>query len=71
MNGMTHPTLQLLVKELVPGSFVWTLMETDAHGKALKTARRSDDTFESYEAALAVGTRALHAQLHAQEQPAR
>ncbi len=66
---MTHPSLQLLIQEPVPGAFVWTLMETDGHGKTVKTARRSDDTFESYEAALAVGTRALHAQLHAQAQP--
>lgn len=68
---MTHPSLQLLVKEPVPGSFVWALMEIDGHGKAVKTARRSDDRFDSYEAALAVGTRALNAQLHAQEPPTR
>lgn len=65
---MTHPRLQLQVQEPVPGSFVWALMETDAHGKAVKTARRSEDSFDSYEAALAVGTRALQAQLQAQAQ---
>jgi len=39
-------------------------METDADGTPTQVARRSEDAFESYEAALAAGTRALNAQLH-------
>lgn len=67
---MTHQPLQLLVQEPDPGAFLWTLMETDAGGQPVKVARRAEDTFESYEAALAAGTRALNAQLH-RPSPAR
>ena len=37
MVGMnTHQPLQLVVKEPEPGTFVWTLMETDAGGQPVK-----------------------------------
>ncbi|MDI3384200.1 hypothetical protein ACFPPF_00560 [Xenophilus aerolatus] len=61
---MTHPSVRLQVQEASPGAFLWTLMETDADGTPTQVARRSEDAFESYEAALAAGTRALNAQLH-------
>jgi len=67
---MTHQPLQLLVQEPRPGAFLWALMETDAGGKPVKVSRRAEDTFESYEAALAAGTRALDAQLHPRDQAA-
>ncbi len=70
MKRMTHPTLQLLVEEPVPGSFVWTLAETDTRGKPTRVARRAEDAFDSYEAALAAGTHALNAQRRAQAAPA-
>ncbi len=63
---MTHPTLKLVIEEPAPGTYVWALMETDARGKTVKVARRADDACDSYETALAVGTRRLNAQLHAQ-----
>lgn len=64
MAAMTHPSMRLQVQEASPGAFLWTLMETDADGTPTQVARRSEDAFESYEAALAAGTRALNAQLH-------
>lgn len=66
---MTHPSLQLLVEEPIPGSFVWTLAETDTHGKPTRVARRAQEPDDSYEAALAAGTHALHAQLRTQPAP--
>jgi hypothetical protein len=65
---MTHPTLKLVIEEPTPGSYVWALMETDERGKTVKVARRADDACDSYELALAVGTRRLHSELHAQAQ---
>ena len=63
---MTHATLKLVIDEPHPGTYVWSLMETDDRGKTVKVARRADDACDSYEAALAVGTRRLHAALQAQ-----
>jgi len=62
---MKHEPLQLQVKESEPGSFVWTLVQTDATGAPLKVVRSAEAGADSYEAALASGTRALNAQLHA------
>ncbi|WP_326536315.1 hypothetical protein [Pseudorhodoferax sp.] len=67
---MTHPALQLLVEEPAPGTFVWTLAETDARGKPTKVARRAEEPSDSYEAALAAGTHALNAQMRTQPAPA-
>lgn len=60
----THQPLQLVVEEPEPGTFVWTLMETDAGGQPVKVVRRAEEPAGTYEAALAAGTRALDAQLH-------
>ncbi|VTU15537.1 MULTISPECIES: hypothetical protein [unclassified Variovorax] len=59
---MKNP-IKLTIDEQVPGSFVWTLLETDTSGtprKVLKTAEYGSDT---YEAALAAGTRVMDAEI--------
>lgn len=61
---MTHEPLQLSVEEPQPGDFLWVLMQTDADGRPVRVTRRAEEASFSYEAALAAGTRALHAQLH-------
>ncbi|KQP02921.1 MAG: hypothetical protein DI587_16545 [Variovorax paradoxus] len=67
---MTHPSMQLLVEEPMPGAFVWTLAETDARGRPTRVARRALEPSDSYEAALAAGTHALNVQMRAQPAPA-
>lgn len=67
---MKHQPMQLLVEEPIPGSFVWSLMETDDAGKPVKVVRRAGDAADSYESALAAGTHALDAQLHMAAQQA-
>lgn len=59
-----HAPIQLLVEEPLPGSFTWTLRETDAEGRALRILRRGDDGFDNYEQALAAGSRALSVLMH-------
>ncbi|KQP14226.1 hypothetical protein [Pseudorhodoferax sp. Leaf267] len=63
---MTHPTMKLVIEEPHPGAYVWALMETDDRGKTVRVAQRAEEASDSYEAALATGTRRLHAALHAQ-----
>lgn len=58
MSCMTHT--KLIVREPAPGSFFWALMESDERGKVLKRELESAEAeADSYEAALAAGTRAL------------
>lgn len=60
---MKHPSIKLTIDEPAPGSFVWTLLQTDESGapqKVLKSAEYGSDT---YEAALAAGTHAIDAEL--------
>lgn len=64
MRRMNHEPLQLSVEEPQPGVFLWVLMQTDARGAPVRVARRAEEGCDSYEAALAAGTRALDAQLH-------
>ena len=54
----------------MPGSFVWSVVQTDEHGRRVKLLRRAEDAVDSYEAALAAGTRTLNAQLHPVAVPA-
>ena len=55
---MTHT--KLIVNEPEPGSYFWALMESDERGSVLKRELESaDSAADSYEAALAAGTRAL------------
>ena len=67
---MAHPSLQLLVEEPVPGSFLWTVVETDDRGGRGRRLRSAEEPADSYEVALAAGTHALNAQLRAQGAPA-
>lgn len=55
---MKNP-IKLTVSEPTPGSYVWTLLETDAEGASPLVLRRADDAAETYEMALASGQRAL------------
>jgi len=67
---MKNP-IKLTIDEPAPGSFVWTLLETDTEGapqKVLKTAEYGADT---YEAALAAGTRVMDAQLRRSAAPSQ
>lgn len=67
--SQSHSPLQLLVEEPLPGTYAWTLHETDAQGRVLRIMRRSEDSFDSYESALAAGSHALRAQMHQAAQP--
>lgn len=60
---MNHPPLQLIVEEPQPGAFVWKLQQTDAQGQPRRTVRECESPADSYEAALASGTRALETAL--------
>ncbi len=53
--------IKLTVTEPTPGSFIWTLLETDAEGTHPLVLRRAEDVSDSYEVALASGKRALDA----------
>jgi hypothetical protein len=57
MHGMTHT--KLIVREPVAGSYFWALMESDANGEPVRELETAEADFDSYEAALAAGTRAL------------
>jgi len=57
MHGMTHT--KLIVREPEPGSFFWALMESDDHGVPKRELKSAEAESDSYEAALAAGTRAL------------
>ncbi|VWX55676.1 conserved hypothetical protein [Burkholderiales bacterium 8X] len=59
---MKNP-IKLTIDEPVPGSFIWTLLETDPDGAPRKVLRSAEDGYESYEAALASGTRMMDAEL--------
>ncbi|RDI18589.1 hypothetical protein DFR41_11436 [Pseudacidovorax intermedius] len=60
---MTHQPLKLIVEEPQPGAFVWKLQQTDANGQPMRTVREGESPADSYEVALASGTRALQAAL--------
>ncbi len=57
MHVMTHT--KLIVREPVAGSYFWALIESDANGDAVRDVETAEKDFDSYEAALAAGTRAL------------
>ncbi|GAA4329816.1 hypothetical protein GCM10023165_02910 [Variovorax defluvii] len=60
---MKHPPLKLTIDEAAPGAFVWTLLQTDDGGAPKKVMKAAEDNYDSYEAALAAGTRAMDAEL--------
>ena len=47
------------ITEPAPGSYVWTLLETDAEGEHPRVLRKAEDSADAYELALASGKRAL------------
>ncbi len=59
---MTH--LRLIVDEPAPGSYFWALVESDDRGEAPHEVQSAEAPADSYEAALAAGTRALQRHLH-------
>ncbi len=58
---MTH--VKLVVQEPNPGDFVWALMESEEDGSDEHEVQSADAGVDSYEAALAAGTRALKRRL--------
>ncbi|WP_431275652.1 hypothetical protein ACQ858_04780 [Variovorax ureilyticus] len=59
---MNNP-IKLVVDEPAPGSFIWTLLETDAGGAPRKVLRAAEFGADTYEAALAAGTRMMDAEI--------
>ena len=60
---MKHPPIKLTIDEVAPGSFVWTLLQTDNGGAPQKVLKAAESGYDSYEAALAAGTRAMDTEL--------
>lgn len=58
---MTH--LRLIVDEPMPGAYYWALVESDDRGEAPHEVQSAEAASDSYEAALAAGTRALQRRL--------
>jgi hypothetical protein len=59
---MKNP-IKLVIDEPAPGSFVWTLLETDPGGQPHKVIKSAEYGADTYEAALAAGTRAMDAEI--------
>ncbi len=58
-----HKPVKLIIDEPAPGSFYWVLVQTGSDGTGGAELKSSEASAESYEAALASGTRALEAVL--------
>ena len=68
-----HKPLKLIVDEPSPGSFFWVLVQTGPDGAEKQELKSSHEPADTYEAALAAGTRALNAMVRrrdAQAHPA-
>jgi hypothetical protein len=59
---MKNP-IKLTIDEAAPGSFVWTLLETDTSGTPRKVLKSAEYGADTYEAALAAGTHAMDAEI--------
>jgi hypothetical protein len=59
---MKNP-IKLVVDERAPGSFIWTLLECDAGGAPHKVLRAAEYGADTYEGALAAGTRMMDAEI--------
>ena len=59
---MKNP-IKLVVDERAPGSFIWTLLECDASGAPHKVVRAAEYGADTYEAALAAGTRIMDGEI--------
>lgn len=53
------PAIKLIIDEPTPGSYAWTLLETDDKGANPLRIASAEDTVDTYELALASGQRAL------------
>lgn len=60
---MKHPPIKLTIDEAAPGFFIWTLLQTDDNGAPQKVLKAAEYEADTYEAALAAGTRAMDAEL--------
>jgi hypothetical protein len=71
MSAMKNP-IKLVIDERPAGSFLWTLLECDADGAPHKVVRAAETGYDSYEAALAAGTRILEGEIrrNAERRPA-
>ena len=67
---MKNP-IKLTIDEPAPGSFVWTLLETDTDGAPRKVLKSAEYGADTYEAALAAGTRVMDAELRRSAAPPR
>lgn len=67
---MKNP-IKLVIDEQAPGSFVWTLLETDTSGDPRKVLKAAEYGADSYEAALAAGTRVMDAEIRHAHAPQR
>jgi hypothetical protein len=65
---MKNP-IKLTIDEPAPGSFVWTLLETDTEGAPQKVLKSAEYGADTYEAALAAGTRVMDAELRRSTAP--
>lgn len=59
---MKNP-IKLVIDEPAPGSYLWTLLETNANGAPRKVIRSAESGADTYEAALAAGTHAMDAEI--------
>jgi len=59
---MKNP-IKLVIDERAPGAFIWTLLECDAGGAPNKVLRAAEYGSDTYEAALAAGTRMMDAEI--------
>ena len=62
IGAMKNP-IKLVIDERPAGSFLWTLLECDADGAAHKVLRAAEYASDSYEAALAAGTRIMDGEI--------
>jgi hypothetical protein len=67
---MKNP-IKLTIDEAAPGSFVWTLFETDTSGAPRKVLKSAEYGADSYEGALAAGTHAMDATIRRSLAPQR
>lgn len=67
---MKNP-IKLVIDEPAPGSFIWTLLECDAGGAPRRVVRAAEYGADTYEAALATGTRMMDAEIRKNMAPAR
>jgi hypothetical protein len=63
--------IKLIIDEPAPGSFIWTLLETDTSGAPRRVVKSAEYGSDTYEAALAAGTRVMDAEIRKSLAPQR